>query len=37
LLFVCGYYWAGFGTLIQEYQGRLRWLRQQKLVAARTM
>ena len=36
-LFVCGYYWAGFGTLIQEYQGRLRWLKQQKLVAARTM
>jgi cellulose synthase/poly-beta-1,6-N-acetylglucosamine synthase-like glycosyltransferase len=35
-LFVFGYYWAGFGTLIQEYQGRLRWLRQQKMVAART-
>jgi cellulose synthase/poly-beta-1,6-N-acetylglucosamine synthase-like glycosyltransferase len=34
-LFVFGYYWAGFGTLVQEYQGRLRWLKQQKLVAAR--
>jgi cellulose synthase/poly-beta-1,6-N-acetylglucosamine synthase-like glycosyltransferase len=35
-LFVFGYYWAGFGTIYQEYQGRLRWLRQQKLVGART-
>jgi hypothetical protein len=34
-LFVFGYYWAGFGTLYQEYQGRLRWLKQQKMVAAR--
>ncbi|HUQ90109.1 MAG TPA: cellulose synthase family protein [Bryobacteraceae bacterium] len=25
LLFVGGYYWAGFTTLWQEYQGRLRW------------
>jgi len=23
-LFVFDYYWAGFGTLVQEYQGRLR-------------
>ncbi len=30
-LFVFGYYWAGFGTLYQEQQGRLRWLKQQKL------
>jgi cellulose synthase/poly-beta-1,6-N-acetylglucosamine synthase-like glycosyltransferase len=36
-LFVFGYFWAGFGTLYQEYQGRLRWLKQQKLVAARTV
>jgi cellulose synthase/poly-beta-1,6-N-acetylglucosamine synthase-like glycosyltransferase len=36
-LFVFGYYWTGFSTLHQEYQGRLRWLRQQKLVAARTV
>ena len=35
-LFVFGYYWAGFGTLVHEYQGRLRWMKQQKLVAART-
>ncbi len=27
LLFVGGYYWAGFTTLWQEYQGRLRWQR----------
>jgi len=32
-LFVFGYYWVGFGTLIQEYQGRLRWLKQQKKLA----
>jgi len=31
LLFVTGYYWAGFGTLYQEYQGRLRWLRESGL------
>ncbi len=35
LLFVFGYYWAGFGTLFQEYQGRLRWLKQQKLAFQR--
>src|SRR5580698_6669113 len=32
-LFVFGYYWAGFGTLAQEYQGHLRWLKQQKKLA----
>ncbi|MBI1790311.1 MAG: glycosyltransferase [Acidobacteria bacterium] len=31
LLFVAGYYWAGFSTLYQEYQGRLRWLEQRRL------
>jgi cellulose synthase/poly-beta-1,6-N-acetylglucosamine synthase-like glycosyltransferase len=31
LLFVCGYYWAGFSTLHQENQGRLRWLRERRL------
>jgi cellulose synthase/poly-beta-1,6-N-acetylglucosamine synthase-like glycosyltransferase len=31
LLFVLGYWWAGFGTLYQEYQVRLRWLRQRRL------
>ena len=34
-LFVFGYYWAGFGTLYQEHQGRLQWLKQQKLALAR--
>jgi cellulose synthase/poly-beta-1,6-N-acetylglucosamine synthase-like glycosyltransferase len=27
-LFVAGYYWAGFSTLYQEFQARLRWQRQ---------
>src|SRR5262245_133004 len=31
LLFVMGYYWAGFGTLYQERQVRLRWLKEQRL------
>jgi len=31
LLFVGGYYWAGFGTLYQEYQDRLRYNRQHRL------
>jgi cellulose synthase/poly-beta-1,6-N-acetylglucosamine synthase-like glycosyltransferase len=31
LLFVSGYYWAGFGTLYQEYQDRLRHNRQHSL------
>lgn len=31
LLFVGGYYWAGFGTLYQEHQSRLQWHRQQRL------
>ena len=30
-LFVCGYYWAGFSTLHQEYQDRMRWMRQNNL------
>jgi cellulose synthase/poly-beta-1,6-N-acetylglucosamine synthase-like glycosyltransferase len=34
-LFVFGYWWAGFGTLYQEHQGRLRWLKQRKLELAR--
>jgi cellulose synthase/poly-beta-1,6-N-acetylglucosamine synthase-like glycosyltransferase len=33
-LFVFGYWWAGFGTLYQEYQVRLRWLKQQRLELA---
>src|SRR5689334_7958852 len=35
MLFVGGYYWAGFGTLYQERQGRQRWLKQQKLATVR--
>jgi cellulose synthase/poly-beta-1,6-N-acetylglucosamine synthase-like glycosyltransferase len=30
-LFVSGYFWAGFATLYQEHQTRLRWLKQQRL------
>jgi cellulose synthase/poly-beta-1,6-N-acetylglucosamine synthase-like glycosyltransferase len=30
-LFVAGYYWAGLSTLHQEYQDRLRWMRQNNL------
>jgi len=32
LLFVSGYYWAGFTTLYQEYQGRLLWQKQRQAV-----
>jgi len=35
-LFVAGYYWAGFGTLYQEHQGRLRWLRERRAFALET-
>ncbi len=31
LLFVAGYYWAGFSTLYQEHQGRLAWRREREL------
>ncbi len=31
LLFVGGYYWAGFGTLIQEQHSRLQWMKQRRL------
>jgi cellulose synthase/poly-beta-1,6-N-acetylglucosamine synthase-like glycosyltransferase len=34
LLFVLGYYWAGFGTLYQEHTSRLQWLRQRRLELA---
>jgi cellulose synthase/poly-beta-1,6-N-acetylglucosamine synthase-like glycosyltransferase len=30
-LFVAGYYWAGFGTLYQEYQDRIRYNRRHQL------
>jgi cellulose synthase/poly-beta-1,6-N-acetylglucosamine synthase-like glycosyltransferase len=36
-LFVAGYYWTGFGTLYQEHQVRLRWLKQRRLELARTL
>jgi hypothetical protein len=36
-LFVFGYWWAGFATLYQEHQGRLRWLKQRKLELARQL
>ncbi|MGE5644447.1 MAG: glycosyltransferase [Acidobacteriota bacterium] len=35
LLFVAGYYWAGFGTLIQEYRDRVRTGRSQVAAEAR--
>jgi hypothetical protein len=35
LLFVFGYYWAGFATLYAEHQSRLRWLKAQNLELAR--
>jgi hypothetical protein len=31
LLFVAGYYWAGWGTLYQEQQSHLRWMKQRRL------
>jgi cellulose synthase/poly-beta-1,6-N-acetylglucosamine synthase-like glycosyltransferase len=34
-LFVFGYYWAGFSTLYQEHQSRLRWLKARNLELAR--
>ncbi len=35
LLFVCGYYWAGFSTLYEEYRGKLAWQRARKLAETR--
>jgi len=34
LLFVCGYYWAGFSTLIQEYHDRVRTARRELALQA---
>ena len=34
LLFVCGYMWAGFSTLYEEYRHKLKWERARKLVRA---
>jgi cellulose synthase/poly-beta-1,6-N-acetylglucosamine synthase-like glycosyltransferase len=36
LLFVAGYYWAGFGTLYQEYRDRFRAARRRRLAAAQS-
>jgi cellulose synthase/poly-beta-1,6-N-acetylglucosamine synthase-like glycosyltransferase len=33
MLFVCGYYWAGFSTLYEEHRGRLQWQRAQRLAS----
>jgi len=35
LLFVFGYWWAGFGTLYQEHQVRVRWMKAQRLELAK--
>ncbi len=35
LLFVCGYWWAGFSTLYEEYRDKLQWQRARKLAEAR--
>ena len=35
-LFTAGYYWAGFATLVQEHQGRLRWLRERRAFEMQT-
>jgi cellulose synthase/poly-beta-1,6-N-acetylglucosamine synthase-like glycosyltransferase len=36
-LFTAGYYWAGFMTLYQEHQGRLRWLRERRAFEIQTV
>lgn len=33
-LFVCGYFWAGFTTLYEEYRGKLQWQRARKVAEA---
>lgn len=33
LLFVCGYLWAGFSTLYEEYRSKLQWQRAHRLAA----
>jgi hypothetical protein len=36
LLFVAGYFWAGFATLYQDWQGRMAWHRARKAQLAET-
>ncbi len=31
MMFVSGYFWAGFSTLYHEQQGRMRWMRERRL------
>jgi hypothetical protein len=33
LLFVCGYWWAAFTTLYEEYRDKLQWQRARKMAA----
>jgi hypothetical protein len=33
VLFVCGYWWAGFTTLYEEYRNKLQWHRSRRLAA----
>jgi cellulose synthase/poly-beta-1,6-N-acetylglucosamine synthase-like glycosyltransferase len=35
LLFVCGYWWAAFSTLYEEYRDKLQWQRARKLAEIR--
>ena len=35
LLFVGGYYWAGFSTLLEEYREKMDWQRARKLASSR--
>src|SRR4051794_23808891 len=37
MLFVFGYYWAGFSTLYQEHQSRLAWMKARNLELARNV
>ncbi len=34
MLFVCGYYWAGISTLLEEFRGKMQWQRARKLASA---
>ena len=34
MLFVCGYYWAGFSTLYQEHRDRIEWQKARRLLEA---
>jgi hypothetical protein len=36
-LFTAGYYWAGFATLYQEHQVKLRWLRERRAFELQTV